>query len=436
MKNEHDLLIQNGRVVDPTQNLDEAASVLIRNGKVAETGREADAAAKELEGIRTLDARGKVVCPGFIDMHVHLREPGFEYKEDIESGTKAAARGGFTSVACMPNTSPVIDNSGIVDLIEHRSRQVGSVNVFPIGAATLGMKGEELANIGELVEAGAVAVSDDGFPIQNNYIMRRVLEYAYMFPISVISHPEDISLSAEGLMHEGYYSTLLGLKGIPAASEEIQIARDITLSEMTGTPVHIAHVSTGGGVQMIRAAKQRRVSITAEATPHHFCLTDAALVTYDTNLKMKPPLRSEADVEAIKEGLKDGTIDCIASDHAPHSENEKQVEFDKAPFGVIGLETAISLTLDKLYHAGILSLRQIIERFSINPARILKLRNKGSLKPGSDADVTILDLEKEIVIDPQTFASKSRNSPFAGWKLKGAPFATIVSGKIVFSAAD
>jgi len=435
MKNENSLLIRNGRVVDPSQGLDEVASVLILDGKVARIAKGIDAPIESPKGVTVLDARGKVVCPGFTDMHVHLREPGFEHKEDIASGTRAAARGGFTSVACMPNTLPVTDNSGTVDLIEHKSRLVGLVNVFPIGATTLGMKGEELANVGELVEAGAVAVSDDGFPVQNNYVMRRILEYAYMFGISVISHPEDTSLSAEGLMHEGYYSTLLGLKGIPAASEEIAISRDIILAEMTGTPIHIAHVTTKGGVQMIRAAKQRGVKVTAEATPHHLSLTDASLVSYDTNFKMKPPLRSEADVEALREGLKDGTIDCIASDHAPHSENEKQVEFDKAPFGVIGLETAIPIALAKLCHGSVLSLSQIVEKMSLNPANILRLHKKGSLREGCDGDVTILDLEKEIEIDPQEFASKSRNTPFAGWKVKGAPIATIVFGKIVFSVA-
>ncbi len=435
MKDENSLLIQNGRVVDPAQGLDEVASVLILDGKVSKIIKGADAAIETPKGIPIFDASGKVVCPGFIDMHVHLREPGFEYKEDIESGTKAAARGGFTSVACMPNTMPVTDNSGTVDLIEHRARQVGVVNVFPIGAASLGMRGEDLANIGELVEAGAVAVSDDGFPVQNNYLMRRILEYAYMFGVSFISHPEDTSLSAKGLMHEGYYSNLLGLIGISSASEEIAIARDIILGELTGTPVHIAHVSTAGGVSMIRSAKKKGVKITAEATPHHFSLTDASLVSYDTNLKMKPPLRSEADVEAVKEGLKDGTIDCIATDHAPHSENEKEVEFDKAPFGVIGLETAIPVTLDKLYRGGVLSLTQIVENLSLNPARILHLASKGSLKEGCDGDVTILDTEKEVEINPHEFASKSRNTPFAAWKLKGAPVATIVSGAIAFSAS-
>jgi len=435
MKDEKSLLIQNGRVVDPAQGLDEVASVLILNGKVSKIVKGADAAIETPTGIRVFDASDKVVCPGFVDMHVHLREPGFEHKEDIESGTKAAARGGFTSVASMPNTMPVTDNSGTVDLIEHRSRQVGLVNVFPIGAASLGMKGEDLANIGELVEAGAVAISDDGFPVQNNYVMRRILEYASMFGISFISHPEDTNLSAGGSMHEGYYSNLLGLKGIPAASEEIAISTDIILGEMTGTPIHIAHVSTSGGVRMIRSAKERGIKITAEATPHHFSLTDASLVSYDTNFKMKPPLRSEADLEAVKQGLKDGTLDCIATDHAPHSENEKEVEFDKAPFGVIGLETAIPVTLDKLYHTGILSLTQIVEKLSLNPATILRLESKGSLKEGCDGDVTILDPEKEVEINPREFASKSRNTPFAGWKLKGAPIATIVAGAIASSAS-
>lgn len=429
MKNENSILIRNGRVVDPSQNLDDITSVLIRNGKVSKIGRNI-----ATKGVPVFDAAGKVVCPGFIDMHVHLREPGFEHKEDIASGTKAAACGGFTSVACMPNTNPVTDNSGTIDLIGHKSRRVGSVNVFPIGAATLGMQGKDLSNTGELVEAGAVAISDDGFPIQNNYVMRRVLEYAYMFGIAFVSHPEDTLLSAEGLMHEGHYSNLLGLQGIPAASEEVHISRDIILGEITGTPVHIAHLTTRGGVRMVREAKNRGVRVTAEATPHHFSLTDASLVSYDTNFKMKPPLRSEEDRQVVVEGLRDDTIDCIATDHAPHAENEKTVEFDKAPFGVIGLETAIPLTLDKLYHTGVLSLAQIVEKLSVNPARILRLQGKGSLREGSDGDVTILDLDREVTVDPRTFASKSRNTPFTGWKLKGAPAAAIVSGKIVFSA--
>ena len=425
------ILIKNGRVIDPSQTMDALADILILDGKVAELKKGIPE-----DGVAVLDATGLVVAPGFIDMHVHLREPGFEHKEDIETGTRSAAYGGITSVACMPNTNPVIDNSGIVDLIHQRAEEVGSANVFVIGALTPGMAEKDISNIGELVEAGVVAVSDDGHPIQNNFIMRRCMEYTQMFDIVVISHAEDKNLSADGQMHEGFYSTKFGLRGMPASAEEIIVSRNIILSGQTETPIHIAHISTAGSVRMVREAKARGLKITAEATPHHFTLTDACLATYDTNLKMNPPLRSDKDVEAVKEGLKDGTIDCIATDHAPHQTSEKAVEFNFAPFGIIGLETGISLSLDTLYHGKVLSLNELVEKWSINPAKILKLKNKGGLKKGMDGDVTIFNPDVEITVDSSKFQSKSRNTPFEGWKLKGAQKAAIVSGRIRWKAED
>jgi dihydroorotase len=429
MKRNGSLLIRGGRVVDPSQDLDEKADVLIRDGRVAQLGKGLRA-----EGVDVLDASGAVVAPGFIDMHVHLREPGFEYKEDIESGTRAAAHGGFTSVACMPNTNPVIDTSGVIDLIMMRADAVAAVNVFPIGALTAGLQGKEIANIGSLVEAGAVAVSDDGLGSQDNYVLRRALDYTNMFGVPYISHAEDKALAADGVMHEGHYSTLLGLTGIPSAAEEVHVARNAILSELTGTPSHIAHVSSAGSVRIIREAKARGVPITAEVTPHHLALTDACLVTYDANFKMKPPLRSEEDRLALLEGLRDGTLDCIASDHAPHADNEKQVEFPLAAFGVVGLETAVSLALDELVHKDVLTLAQLVEKMAAAPARILKLKGKGSLKPGSDGDVTLLDPDAEVTVNPDEFASKSRNTPFGGWTLRGAPVAAVVAGRVAWNA--
>lgn len=428
MKRNGTLLIRNGRVIDPTQDLDETADVLIRDGRVAEVRAGIDAA-----GIDVLDAACCVVAPGFIDMHVHLREPGFEHKEDIESGTRAAAHGGFTSVACMPNTNPVIDTPGTVDLIMMRAEEVGAVNVFPIGALSPSLAGKEIANIGLLVEAGAVAVSDDGLGSQDNYVLRRALDYANMFGVPYISHAEDTRLSADGVMHEGHYSTLLGLSGIPSAAEEIHVARNAILAELTGTPCHIAHISTRGSVRLVREAKARGVPITAEVTPHHFTLTDACVATYDANTKMNPPLRSEEDRLALIDGLRDGTIDCIASDHAPHAHNDKQVEFPHAAFGIIGLETAVSLACNELLHKGVLDLAGLVERMACAPARILTLETRGSLKPGMDGDVTIFDPDAEITVDVDTFASKSRNTPFGGWQLTGAPVATVVAGHIVWN---
>jgi len=429
MKRNGTCLIRGGRVVDPSQDLDQTADVLIRDGRVAEIGPQLTA-----EGEDVLDASGAVVAPGFIDMHVHLREPGFEYKEDIESGTRAAARGGFTSVACMPNTNPVIDTSGVIDLIMMRAEAVGVVNVFPIGALTAGLEGKEIANIGALVEAGAVAVSDDGHGSQDNYVLRRALDYANMFGVPYISHAEDKGLAADGVMHEGHYSTLLGLSGIPSAAEEAHVARNAILAELTGTPCHIAHISAAGSVRIVREAKARGVPITAEVTPHHLTLNDACVATYDANYKMKPPLGSEEDRLELIKALRDGTIDCIATDHAPHAASEKLVEFPLAAFGIIGLETAVSLALNELLNKNVLTLPQLIEKLSIAPARILKLEKKGSLKPGMDGDVTVFDPAAEVTVNPNEFAGKSRNTPFGGWELTGAPVATVVAGHVVWNA--
>ena len=429
MKRNGTCLITGGRVVDPSQDLDDRADVLVRNGRVAEIGKGIKA-----DGVEILDATGYIVAPGFIDMHVHLREPGFEHKEDIASGTRAAARGGFTSVACMPNTNPVIDTPGVIDLIRMRAEEVGVVNVFPIGAITAGLECKDIANIGLLVEAGAVAVSDDGKGSQDSYVLRRALDYATMFGVPYISHAEDKRLAADGVMHEGHYSILLGLGGIPSAAEEVHVARNAILAELTGTPCHIAHISSAGSVRIVREAKARGVAITAEVTPHHFTLTDACLTTYDANFKMNPPLRSEDDRQAPLDGLRDGTIDCIASDHAPHAHNDKQVEFPYAAFGVIGLETALSLACNELLHKGVLDLRELVEKMACAPARILSLKAKGSLKKGMDGDVTVFDPDAEITVNADEFASKSRNTPFNGWKLRGAPIATIVAGHVVWNA--
>jgi len=429
MKGKGTLVIRSGRVLDPAQGLNDRLDVLIVEGRIVEI-----AFGLAPEGVEVLDASGTIVVPGLIDMHVHLREPGFEHKENIESGTRAAARGGFASIACMPNTNPVIDTSGVIDLIMMRAEAVGAVNVFPIGAISPGLEGKEIANIGSLVEAGAVAVSDDGEGSQDTYVLRRALDYANMFGVPYISHAEDTRLSADGVMHEGHYSTLLGLTGIPSAAEEIHVARNAILAELTDTPCHIAHISTAGSVRIVREAKARGVPITAEVTPHHLTLTDACLATYDTNLKMKPPLRTEEDRLELIRGLQDGTIDCIATDHAPHAYSEKQVEFPLAAFGIIGLETAVSLALNELVHKKVLTLPQLIEKMATAPARILGLAKKGSLEPGMDGDVTLLDPEAKITVNPDKFASKSRNTPFGGWELKGAPVATVVAGHVAYNA--
>jgi dihydroorotase len=423
------LLIRNGTVVDPSQNGEHQADLLVRDGKIEKIGK--DLAARDAE---VLDASGLIVAPGFIDLHVHLREPGFEYKETIESGARAAVAGGFTAVCCMPNTNPVNDNSSVTSFIVERGAAAGLARVYPIGAITQGSQGEKLAEIGEMKMAGIVAISDDGRAVADSNLMRRAMEYASDFDIPVVDHCEDCCAKG-GVMHEGDYSALLGLRGMPGAAEDLQVSRDIALAELTQARVHIAHISTARSVALVREAKRRGIPISCEVTPHHFTLTDAevSLRGYDTNTKMAPPLRSQRDVEAVLEGLNDGTIDAIATDHAPHHANEKMLEFDRAPFGIIGLETAVSLALDRLVSRGIISIARMVEIFSTQPARIFKLPG-GSLEVGSVADITIIDPGRTVKVDVSQFVSKSRNSPFDGWELRGAPVATIVGGRILSKA--
>jgi dihydroorotase len=447
------LLLTGGRVVDPANHFDSPADVLIIDGKISAVGKNLSAP----KGIEHFDARGKIVCPGLIDLHVHLREPGQTAKENLATGTTAAARGGFTSVVCMPNTVPAIDTAGTVALIRERAAREGVVNVFVTGAITKNIAGEELAPIGGLKSAGVVAVTDDGHCIQNHELMRHACQYAKMFDLPVMDHCQDYSLVTDGVMHEGYWSTVLGLRGWPAAGEEVIVARNILLAELTGAKIHCQHLSAAGSVALLREAKKRGVPISGEACPHHFVLTDAAVAgsekfwnadgkalakfqggefpewpKYDTNCKMNPPLRSTKDREAILEGLADGTIEILCSDHAPHCDYEKEVEFDYAPFGITGLETELALSLMQLVHAKRLSLADLIAKFTVNPARLLNL-NKGTLSAGADADVIVFDPDCEWIFRVEDSASKSKNSPFNGWKLKGKAAATIVAGKIVWS---
>lgn len=421
------ILIHGGRVIDPANNIDEVTDIFIDKGVISEIGNNL-----ELEGIEmeVIEAGGKIVTPGLVDMHCHLRDPGFEYKEDIESGTRSAAVGGFTSVACMPNTNPVIDNQAIVAYIKSKAESVGYVNVYPIGAISKGLKGEELAEIGELKFAGVVGISDDGRPVVESGLMRRAMEYADMFDVTVISHCEDMGLANEGSMNEGFVSTSLGLKGITRAAEEVMVSRDILIAEATNTAVHIAHVSTRGSVDLVRQAKKRGVRVTCETCPHYFTLTDKACEGFNTNAKMNPPLRTEDDVEAIKEGLRDGTIDAIATDHAPHHTDEKQCEFAAAMNGIVGFETALGLGLQYLVKPGVLTLVQLIEKMAVRPASILGL-NKGNLTVGQSADVILFDPEKTYTLEVSQLASKSKNSPYDGWTLAGKPEYTIVGGEIV-----
>ncbi|MDY6845270.1 MAG: dihydroorotase [Thermodesulfobacteriota bacterium] len=422
------IVVLGGRILDPHNKRDETADLIIEDGKVIDIRKGTHH--RYADTFQIIDAKEKLVIPGLIDMHAHLREPGFEYKETIESGCRAAARGGITSVACMANTNPINDNSSITEYIIKKARQTGIVRVFPVGAMTKGQNGESLADIGELKEAGAVAISDDGKPVTNSEVMRRVLEYAKTFGIPVISHCEDITLTNNGVMNEGFISTQLGLKPIPKIAEEIMVARDILLAQFTKTPVHIAHVSTAGSVNIIRRAKEKGVHITAETAPHYFTLTEEAVKGYNTHAKMNPPLRSPEDVKGILEGLKDGTIDVIATDHAPHTSIEKDVEFDYAAFGIIGLETMLPLTL-KLVEENHLSLKDALIKLTVNPARILNLK-LGSLGIGDVADIAIIDLEKVFTYDVSQSFSKSRNSPFSHWSFKGDVVTTIVGGTIVY----
>ena len=419
------LLVKGARVIDPSKKLDKKIDILIENGKIAKLSQNI---LSKKANVKVIDAKGKVVIPGIIDMHTHLREPGREDEETIATGTRAAAAGGVTSVVCMPNTQPVIDNQAQVELILNKAQKEGLVNVFVVGAITKASKGEELAPIGELQRAGAVAISDDGNPVMNSQIMRRALEYSKMFKLPVISHCEDLDLSKDGVMNEGYNSTILGLRGIPTESEEIMIARDIKLAQMTGGYLHIAHVSSKDSVNLIRKAKKQKIKVSCETCPHYFTLSDDAVVTFDTNTKIKPPLRTKEDIRAIKQGIKDGTIDCIATDHAPHLDMEKNQEYELAPFGIIGLETLVPLIITELVDKKVLSLPEAIKKVTINPARVLNLK-KGTLSVGSNADLTIIDLNLEKTIS--TFMSKSKNSPFIGKKLKGFAILTMVNGKIV-----
>ena len=420
------VLVKSGRVVDPANNIDEKLDVLIVDGKIAELAANIDAGDAEV-----INAAGTIVTPGLIDMHVHLREPGLEYKEDIISGTAAAAAGGVTSVACMPNTHPVIDNLPIAQFIINKAKYEGSANVFPIGAISQGQKGEILSEMGELLEAGCVGFSDDGGPVKNGEMMRRALEYANTFGAPIISHAEDLSLVAGGSMNEGAVATELGLKGIPNAAEDAMASRDIMLAELTGGHLHLAHVSTKGSLELIRQAKARGVRVTCEVTPHHFSLTEDAVRGYNTNAKMNPPLRTQEDLEAVHAALADGTVDAIATDHAPHHVDDKNVEFAVAANGIVGLETLLPLAL-KLVADKVISLSQAIALMTCNPANILKIE-RGTLSVGAVADVTLINPNKEWEVTEDDLHSKSKNSYFIGQSLKGCAMKTLRAGKIVFS---
>ena len=446
--------------MDPARGFDQVADLWIRDGKIFEIGT--SPGQKTGDETRTMDVSGKVICPGLIDLHVHLREPGQGAKETIATGTRAAARGGFTSLVCMPNTTPPIDNPGTVALIRERALREGVVNVFVAGAITRNIAGEELAPIGSLKQAGVVAITDDGHCVQNHELMRRALEYARMFDLPVMDHCQDYSLVTDGVMHEGYWSAALGLRGWPSAGEELMVARNILLAELTGAHVHCQHLSSAGSMHLLREARKRGLSISGEACPHHFTLTDSAVAgsrefwerdgrgvfgfqdakfeppvwpVYDTNFKMNPPLRSERDREAVLEGLVDGTLEILCSDHAPHCAYEKEVEFDYAPFGITGLETELSLSLMQLYHTRRLGLMELLGKFTSGPAKLLRLA-KGGLKPGDDADITVIDLDREWVFQTDESVSKSKNSPFHGWRLKGLAVATVVGGKVVWEAEE
>ncbi len=423
-------LIRGGRVLDPASGLDQLHDVLIEGGMIHRVSPPGLLEAKPDGSLTIIEADGLWVVPGLIDLHTHLREPGEEYKETILTGSQAAAAGGFTTICCMPNTKPVNDNSAVTDLILHRAMEADLVRVFPVGAVSQGQKGEMLAEYSELKEAGVVAVSDDGQAVVNSQLMRRALEYARIFDLPVISHAEDRDLAGDGVMHEGLVSTRLGLREIPGVAEDIMVFRDCSLAALTGGRLHIAHVSSAGAVELVRQFKARGVQVTAEATPHHFTLTDEALESFDTNLKVNPPIRSSSDLAAIHQGLADGTIDAIATDHAPHSTIEKAVEFDYAAFGMIGLETALPLTL-RLVDQGLLSPLEAIAKLTCNPARIIGV-DLGRLAPGLPADVTLIDPQMEITVDVKQFRSKSKNSPFHGWHLKGKAVMVLRDGKVIF----
>jgi dihydroorotase len=429
------ILIRNGHIIDPSQGIDGVGDIYIESGKIKEInirsmehGARSSGQKPQSSDVRIIDASGLLIVPGLIDMHVHLREPGFEYKETIKTGTLAAIKGGFTTVCCMPNTNPVNDHASVTEFIIRKAKQEGHCTVHPIGAITKGQKGEELAEIGTMKNEGCIAFSDDGWPVMNSAMMRRALEYSKAFKVPVISHSEDLTLSDGGVMNEGLTSVTLGLKGIPAEAEQIMIFRDILLAELTGGRLHIAHVSTAGSVHLIREAKQRGTNVTAETCPHYFSITEDAVKGYNTNAKVNPPLRTSRDLEAIKEGLRDGAIDAIATDHAPHHVDEKLKPFDMAPFGISGLETALSLSL-QLVREGVLTIKELVEKMTLNPAKILGL-DKGFLKPGSEAELVVIDENKEFEVKSERFVSKGKNTPFEGRILKGMPVFTFCKGKL------
>ena len=418
------LLLSAGRVIDPVNKINDVLDILVENGKIIKVGKNIkDKTAK------IVDLKGKAVVPGLIDMHVHLREPGFEYKETIATGVRAAVMGGFTSVACMPNTDPVMDNTAVVEYVISKGKKENLANVYPIASVSKAAKGEEISDIGMLLNSGAVALSDDAAPLMNAEVMRRAFEYAKQFKVSIITHCEDKNMTLDGVMNESFNSTVLGLRGMATAAESFMVYRNISIANYMKAAVHIAHISCKESVDIVRWAKKQGIKVTCETAPHYFTLTDDAVKSYDTNTKMNPPLRSEEDVKAIKAGLKDGTIDCIASDHAPHGRIDKELEYNCAAFGIVGLETMVCLTLTELVNKKILTLEQAVEKLSVMPAKILGL-NKGSLSIGADADITVLDLEQEYKIDVSKFESKSKNSPFNGRAVKGAAFMTIVGGEI------
>ena len=425
------LLIANGYVIDPAQGINGGKNVFIEDGRVRSLLARGDGLP---EGAEVFDATGLVVAPGFIDLHTHLREPGQEYKETIESGARAAAAGGWTSVCAMPNTDPVNDNPAVTRFIVEQAERAALSNVFPVGAITKGSQGEELAEMGEMRRAGIVAVTDDGRPVPSAGMMRRAMEYARGFDLPVVDHCEDKSLSAGGCMHEGAWSLRLGLRGQPALAEELDALRDCALAELTGARLHLAHASTRGALEAVRRAKEKGLRVTCEVTPHHFSLTDEAVADYDTNTKMCPPLRSADHLNAIIEGLRDGTVDAIATDHAPHHADEKALEYDHAPFGITGLETAVGLALDRLVHGGVIGLERLVELCSTNPARIFGLADRGTLRPGAWADVTVIDPDLAWTFRAAASKSKSRNTPFDGWTLRGAPVSTLVGGRVVYRA--
>ncbi len=421
------LLLKNGRVVDPSTNIDSTLDILIENGKIKEIKERID-----VKNCEIIDCSGYIVAPGFIDMHTHLREPGREDEETIESGCKSAVAGGFTSICCMPNTDPPNDCKEVTEFIIRKAKEVGLANVFPIATVTKGRKGEELVEMAELANSGVVGFSEDGNSVKSSYIMRRAMEWAKLLNKPIMEHAQDPELSGDGVMNEGFYSYMHGLKGIPKESEEIIVARDVILSKKTGAHLHILHVSSAGSLDIIRKAKKEGAKVTTEVTPHHLFLSDKDLIPWDSNYKMNPPLCSEEDRLALIEGIKDGTIECIATDHAPHTMDEKMVEFDQAPFGIIGLETAVPIIMDKFVSTGVISVSRFVSLFSCNPANILRLKGKGSLKANFDADITIINPTKVKTVDKSKFKSLSRNTPFHGKKLRGWPVITIVAGKVVW----